>query len=213
MGTWCGDSKREVPKIYKILETLKFPKEQLTTVAVGRNGDMYKKSPEHEEAGLNIHRVPTLIFYKNGKEVNRIVEHPVESFEADILNITTKNNYTSNYILVSKVDKILKEKGVKGLQKKQNKLIKKYKEVTSSMYELNTYGRVLSGSEKTEEAIAVFSLNTKLFPDQPRTYMSLANTLGANGYKEEAIEVLENAIKKLPKNKDLEKNLEVIKTN
>ena len=25
MGTWCGDSKREVPRLYKILEALDYP--------------------------------------------------------------------------------------------------------------------------------------------------------------------------------------------
>ena len=46
------------------------------------------------------------------------------------------------------------------------------------MFELNTYGRILYSTNRKEEAITVFDLNTKLFPDQPRTYMSLANTLG-----------------------------------
>ena len=30
MGTWCGDSKREVPRIYKILEEIDFPLDRLT---------------------------------------------------------------------------------------------------------------------------------------------------------------------------------------
>ena len=79
MGTWCGDSKAEVPILYKVLEACNFPMKQLTVVAVSRQSNMYKQSPQHEEAGLNIHRVPTVIFYKNGKEVNRIVEHPIVS--------------------------------------------------------------------------------------------------------------------------------------
>ncbi|MBV7270612.1 TlpA family protein disulfide reductase [Winogradskyella luteola] len=213
MGTWCGDSKKEVPKLYKVLEACDFPMEQLTVVAVSRQPDMYKQSPQHEEAGLNIHRVPTIIFYKEGKEVNRIVEHPVNSFEEDILNIITKNDYKSNYQIVAAVYKILNKKGAKGLKRKQKKLLQKYKEKVSGMYELNTYGRILYGTNRLEEAIAVFEFNTKLFPDQPRVFMSLANTLGASGYKEKAIEVLEKAIELHPKNEDLKQNLEVIKSN
>lgn len=213
MGTWCGDSKLEVPRFYKVIETCNFPKNQLTVIAVSRKRYMYKKSPNHEESGLNIHRVPTFIFYKNGKEVNRIVEHPVETFEKDILNILTSNDYESNYQIVSKVNSILKYEGLKGLVKKQKKLVKTFRGKVSSMFELNTYGNVLYTENRKEEAIAVFKLNNILFFDKPRTYMSLANTLGINGKKEEAIGVLEKALKRFPDNRDLAENLDVIKSN
>ncbi len=213
MGTWCGDSKKEVPRLYKVLEACDFPMDQLTVIAVSRASDMYKQSPQHEEVGLNIHRVPTVIFYKEGKEVNRIVEHPIATFEEDIQNIITVNDYKSNYQIVTAVDHILKKKGLKGLKRKRKKLLKTYKEEASSMYELNTYGRILYGTDRKEEAIAVFKFNTELFPNQPRAYMSLANTLGISGYKEEAIKVLQDAVKMHPDNDDLKENLEVIKSN
>jgi len=213
MGTWCGDSKAEVPKLYKVLEACNFPMNQLTVVAVSRQADMYKQSPQHEEKGLNIHRVPTVIFYKNGKEINRIVEHPIETFEEDIQDIIIKNKYKSNYQIVTAVDNILKKKGSKGLQRKQKKLLKTYKEKVSSMYELNTYGRILYGTDRKEEAIAVFTFNTELFPDEPRSFMSLANTLGVSGHREKAIKVLEKAINLHPDNEDLKENLEAIKSN
>lgn len=212
MGTWCGDSKKEVPRLYKVLETCNFPMNQLTVVAVSRQANMYKQSPQHEEAGLNIHRVPTIIFHKDGKEINRIVEHPVISFEEDMLNIITVNNYKHKYQIVSAVDKILKKKGNEGLKRKQKKLLKTYKDQVTSMYELNTYGKVLYSKNKIDDAIAVFKLNTVLFPDQPRTFMSLANTLGANGKKEDAIKVLEKAIVLHPEDENLKANLEVIKS-
>lgn len=213
MGTWCGDSKKEVPRLYKVLEACNFPTEQLTMVAVSRESSMYKQSPQHEEAGLNIHRVPTLIVYKNGEEVNRIVEHPIDTFEKDIQNIITKNDYKSNYQIVSEVNDILEKKGIKGLKRKRKKLLKKYKNQVSSMFELNTYGKILYTTYKIDEAIAVFDLNTKLFPNEARTFMSLANTLGANGNKEKAIKVLENAIKLHPDNDDLKENLTVVKSH
>lgn len=213
MGTWCGDSKKEVPRLYKVLEASNFPMEQLTVVAVSRQANMYKQSPQHEEAGLNIHRVPIVIFYKNGKEVNRIVEHPVNTFEEDIKNIITNNDYKSNYQIVTAVDNIIKKKGAKGLKKKSKKLLKTFEGKVTSMYELNTYARILYGTDRINEAIEVFTFNTKLFPKQPRAYMSLANTLGASGHKEDAIKVLEKALEILPDNTDLKKNLEAIKSN
>ncbi|WP_431137202.1 thioredoxin family protein [Psychroserpens mesophilus] len=210
MGTWCGDSKLEVPRFYKILEACNFPEEQLTVIALSQKSNMYKQSPNHYEAGLNIHRVPTFIFYKNRKEINRIVEHPVESLEKDVLNIITSNTYQSNYQIVAKINSILIEEGLNGLKKQSKKLVKAFDGKVSSMYELNTYGRILYSTNRTNEAIEVFKLNAELFPDNPRTHMSLANTLGINGYKNEAVKIIKKAIKQFPDNEDLIKNLDAL---
>jgi thiol-disulfide isomerase/thioredoxin len=109
MGTWCGDSKREVPKFYKILDACNYPMDQLTTIAVSRESGLYKESPQHEEAGLNIVRVPTFIFYKNEKEINRIIEHPIKSLEKDVQSIINSNTYKSNYYDVKKALKSAKK--------------------------------------------------------------------------------------------------------
>ncbi len=97
MGTWCKDSKREVPRFYKILENAKFPKNKISLIAVDSTKENYKKSPTGEEKGLNIIRVPTFIFYKNGIEVNRIIEYPIESLEKDLLKIIKGETYIPNY--------------------------------------------------------------------------------------------------------------------
>ncbi|RUA13321.1 MAG: thiol reductase thioredoxin [Flavobacteriia bacterium] len=97
LGTWCGDSKREVPRMIKILETAQYPMDQLEIIALDRRQDHYKKSPTGEEKGLNIIKVPTLIFFKDGKEVNRIVESPLETLEEDMAQILLKKSYTPNY--------------------------------------------------------------------------------------------------------------------
>ncbi|RDY59243.1 thioredoxin family protein [Flagellimonas nanhaiensis] len=98
LGTWCGDSKREVPRFLKILEAAGFPSENIEIVALDRREGKVKTSPTFEEKGLNILRVPTMLFYKNGKEVNRIVESPIESLEEDILQIVHNRPYTPNYM-------------------------------------------------------------------------------------------------------------------
>ncbi|MGI9551756.1 MAG: thioredoxin family protein [Aurantibacter sp.] len=97
MATWCGDSKREVPRFYKILEAANYPMDQLTVVALDYEKNQYKKSPGGEEKGLNIIKVPTMIFYKDGTAVNRIVESPIESLEKDIKAIVKGKDYVPNY--------------------------------------------------------------------------------------------------------------------
>ena len=76
LGTWCGDSKKEVPRILKILDQVDFNYNQLKIVALDRRKAFYKTSPGGEEFGLNIKKVPTLLFLKDGKEVDRIIETP-----------------------------------------------------------------------------------------------------------------------------------------
>jgi thiol-disulfide isomerase/thioredoxin len=88
MGTWCPDSRREVPKLMKILDIWRFPVSQLTIIGV----DKAKKAPVSEYESLDIQRVPTFIIYKNNIEAGRIIENPVTSLEQDMVNILTRND-------------------------------------------------------------------------------------------------------------------------
>lgn len=80
MGSWCSDSRREVPRFYKILDKLNYDQKKLMLYCVDRT----KKDPAGDTSKLNIEAVPTFIFYKNDKEVGRIVETPKETLEKDI---------------------------------------------------------------------------------------------------------------------------------
>ena len=93
LGTWCSDSKREVPRFIKILDAAAHPTKNLKIIALDRRKGHYKKSPDGEEWGLQILRVPTFIFYKNGREQHRIIESPNKSLEEDMLQITTTKSY------------------------------------------------------------------------------------------------------------------------
>lgn len=97
MGTWCGDSRREVPRVLKMLDCCGFPPSQLQIVMVGNDDSLYKKSPLREEEGRNIVRVPTFIIEENGREQGRIVEFPRLSLEKDLLSILRKEKYVPNY--------------------------------------------------------------------------------------------------------------------
>jgi thiol-disulfide isomerase/thioredoxin len=92
LGTWCDDSQLQVPQFYKILDACDFPENQLTVVALSEQDDLYKQSPTHEEAGLNIEYVPTFILFKDDTEVGRIEEFPADTLEKDMLAIISDNN-------------------------------------------------------------------------------------------------------------------------
>jgi thiol-disulfide isomerase/thioredoxin len=90
MGTWCSDSRREVPRFMKVIDTWKFPYDLVTFIGV----DNGKNSPIGGYESLDIQRVPTFIIYKNNSERGRIIENPVTSLEQDMVNILggMKNN-------------------------------------------------------------------------------------------------------------------------
>lgn len=83
MGTWCSDSRREVPRFLKIMDLSEFDQNKLQIINVDRK----KKSPTHEERNKNIEFVPTFVINKNGAEIGRIVEFPIITLESDLLNI------------------------------------------------------------------------------------------------------------------------------
>ncbi len=83
-GTWCGDSKREVPHFYKIMkEAVLSDKLNVDLWAVDRKKQLQNNLPQSN----NIEYVPTFIFYKNGKEIGRIIESPKSTLEQDMLQI------------------------------------------------------------------------------------------------------------------------------
>jgi len=88
MGTWCSDSRREVPRFMKIVEETGFPVERIVFVGV----DNTKLAPVGGYDTLNIERVPTFIFLRNKVEAGRIIETPVTSLEQDMQNILTRND-------------------------------------------------------------------------------------------------------------------------
>lgn len=88
-GTWCGDSKVNVPNFFKVLDALHFKEKNVEIIAVDGN----KKAENGIIDGLDIQRVPTfIVFDKKGKELGRIVEHPKATLEADLLEIYKKKS-------------------------------------------------------------------------------------------------------------------------
>ena len=86
LGTWCGDSREQVPHFLKILDQHSYQTEQVFMVAVDRN----KKAGNFCVGDYNITLVPTFIMTSDGEEKGRIIEAPVTTLEQDFLNILNK---------------------------------------------------------------------------------------------------------------------------
>ena len=93
MGTWCSDSRKEIPVFFKLIDKLKINENSIELIGM----TLEKTTPDSLELDQNLINVPTFIFKKDGKEINRIVEFPLETIEKDILEILTTNNYQNPY--------------------------------------------------------------------------------------------------------------------
>lgn len=83
LGTWCGDSKEHVPAFIKILSLMAYDFSGLTMIGLDRNFD----SGETGIRPYDTEKVPTFIFYSEGKEIGRIIETPEGSLEEHMATI------------------------------------------------------------------------------------------------------------------------------
>lgn len=81
-GSWCEDSKLQIPNFLKILDQAEAETNNIEFIAV----DGAKHTENGLTDNLKIDRVPTFIFFdKKGKELWRITEFPTETLEKDIV--------------------------------------------------------------------------------------------------------------------------------
>ena len=93
MGTWCSDSRMHSPAFFKLTDYLKIKDKNMNLIAM----TLDKTTPDSLEKNQDIINIPTIIFKKNGKEINRIVEFPIETIEKDIYNILSGKDYKNAY--------------------------------------------------------------------------------------------------------------------
>lgn len=70
-GTWCADSHYVLPRFFKIKEAAGIANNRITMFGLDRT----KKDATHFASALGIEHVPTIIIYRNGKELGRVVEY------------------------------------------------------------------------------------------------------------------------------------------
>src|SRR5689334_17281736 len=86
-GTWCGDSRRQIPRLSRVMDVAGVDERILNLVALSDRPMEFKQSPGRPEAKRYVHRTPTIVVVRDGREVGRIVETPAVSLEADLLAI------------------------------------------------------------------------------------------------------------------------------
>lgn len=164
MGTWCGDSRREVPRFFKVLDCCGIDTSSIQLITVAASADRYKQSPGHEERGRDIFRVPDFIVLDHGRELGRVVESPVTSLEKDLLSIVSGEPYTPKYPGEALLATLFHQEKIKKIRRQLPKLTEKLRPLVSSSGELVSYAHVLDASGDREKADLVRELKTRLFP-------------------------------------------------
>ena len=88
MGTWCSDSRYEIPELYKIFDYVNYSTDKINLICVDRD----KNGKTDEVDALDIELVPTIIFYEDENELGRIVEMPKDTMEKDMLKILVRDD-------------------------------------------------------------------------------------------------------------------------
>lgn len=86
LATWCSDSQEQVPRFFKILDSLNYDTRSISIICVDRE----KTAIGIDIESMNIERVPTFIISGNGSENGRIIETPDNSLESDLSDILNK---------------------------------------------------------------------------------------------------------------------------
>lgn len=85
LGTWCGDSRREVPVFLKVASQAGFPSTSIALHGV----DVAKKMDGGLIEQYQVKRVPTFVVLKDGQEIGRITEYVKTTMENDLATAFT----------------------------------------------------------------------------------------------------------------------------
>lgn len=210
-GTWCGDSRREVPRILKVLDGLELPEGSVELVALDRIEEALKQSPGGEERGREIYRVPTLIVERDGQEISRLVEHPDLSVERDLLAILEGREYARAYPAYPVIREWLEQGLLADPNISPRGLANRLRNIVAGEGDLAAAARVLQTRGDLAEATKLFEVNCDLHWDSSRSHARLAEALLEAGELERARQSAERALKKNENPEQTESLLELIR--
>lgn len=211
MGTWCGDSRREVPRMFKLLDSCHINKNRIQLIMLDSRDSVYKQSPGHEERGLHIHRVPDLLVYSEEKELGRIVESPVQSLEKDLLSIVNGEHYTPNYKIVPILEQLFQVESLAEIRKKLLQTADSIKSLKTHFAELNSYAHVLLAQGALDKAEIVYTLNSYLYENNYNSYYNLGEYYFKTGNKEMAEENYRKVLNMQPGHQEARQRIEQLK--
>ena len=191
MGTWCSDSKMQVPRLYKFLDQVGFDEGKLSVHAVDIRPETFRKTLDGvAEKDMNIFRVPTIIVKRNNQELGRIVEAPLTTLELDLMNIIKEEaKGQTRYSLEGRVNHYLEQYGVEGFEERMETIAAELKSRGIKEDELNHYiAYNLIYSRRYREAAVLSRLLLTIFPEAGHLHLTLARVYEALGDEKLALQ-------------------------
>jgi tetratricopeptide (TPR) repeat protein len=193
-GTWCGDSRRQIPRLLRLLDLAGFDEQRLTLIGLSDREKEFKQAPGNPEAKRGVHRTPTIVLVREGIEVGRIVETPAASLEADVLAILEGHGPEPKYGAEAFVHHLFTDlspaEAEKALQSAGPEILKR-----SDPDSLPHYAEQdLLKNGRAREAKALLDLHLQLNPRSVVGHILMSDALIALGRKAEATLALERAL-------------------
>lgn len=193
-GTWCGDSRRQVPRLLRLLDTADFEENRVRLVGLSDRTGEFKQAPGRPEKARYVHRTPTIVVLRNGTEVGRIVETPATTLEADLAAIVGGNPPEPKYAAEAYVNRIFTdataERSIKAIADAEPTIRGLSQPETLSHYaefDLLRNGRAL-------EARALLEVHLRIDPKSAIGHVLMAEAFAALGRANEAKTWAEKAL-------------------
>lgn len=199
-GTWCGDSKRQVPRLLRVLKDAGFDESRLSLYGLSDRLMEFKQAPGRPEAKRRVHRTPTFVLVRDGREIGRIVETPKVTLESDILGILKGQGPAPRYGAEARVNDIFVDSAPDGFEAALAAADPEIMKGSNpdSLWHYAEHDLLKNGHPGG--AKAVLDLHLKHYPKSVEGHVLMAEALVALGRKPEALEAVESALAIEPKN-------------
>ena len=168
MGSWCGDSRDNVPPFLRLLNAAGFPDEQLSMEAMLPRT---KAGAADSHKGQGLHRVPLFLVYDEaGQEIGRLVEDPQESLAADLLAISSLKAYQPRYPIANRFLQVYEADGLTAVKAIRSELLSLAPQA-ESYREFSTLTNVLLGRGEMDAGIYACGLGLAIYPQAGYLHM------------------------------------------
>lgn len=199
-GRWCGDSRRQLPRLAKVLERTGFDFTRALLTPLSDQVGEYKKLRGGGEPSRRVVRTPTIVVVRDGREIGRIVETPQSTLEQELREVIEGRAPPTRYGAETWIHELASTLSVADFEKR---LLTADAEISKrgDPDSLTHYAEHdLIKNRKWREVVAVTALHLRLRPRSALAFVLQAEALIELGRTVEAREAIDQALAIEPQN-------------